>query len=123
MADLDHFKRINDTLGHQAGDTVLQEAVRRLADDMRTYDFIGRYGGEEFVIVVPGVNESDAVHFAERLRLRIASEPFALADGALEVTISLGVAHTSMATLGSAAELLHAADTGCTRPRRMAAIM
>jgi two-component system cell cycle response regulator len=111
MADLDHFKRVNDTLGHQAGDAVLQEAVRRLAHDMRPYDFIGRYGGEEFVIVLPGVNESDAVHFAERLRLRIASEPFVYADDKVHVTISLGVAHNSMANLGGAAELLHAADT------------
>jgi diguanylate cyclase (GGDEF)-like protein len=110
MADLDHFKRINDTLGHLAGDAVLQEAVRRLAHDMRTYDFIGRYGGEEFVIVLPGVSESDAVHFAERLRLRIAAEPFGYAEDKVPVTISLGVAHNNMANLGGAAELLHAAD-------------
>ncbi len=110
MADLDHFKRVNDTLGHQDGDAVLQEAVRRLEHDMRPYDLIGRYGGEEFVIVVPVASEDDAVHFADRLRVRIASEAFIAAGTALAVTVSLGVAHTGMANLAGSAELLHAAD-------------
>jgi diguanylate cyclase (GGDEF)-like protein len=109
MADLDHFKHINDTLGHQAGDAVLQEAIRRVAGAMRTYDAIGRYGGEEFVIVLPGLTESAAVHFAERLRERVAAEPIVYADAMIHVTMSLGVVHDGPA-MSSAAEMLLAAD-------------
>jgi two-component system, cell cycle response regulator len=111
MVDLDHFKRVNDVLGHQAGDFVLQEVVRRMTADVRPYDVIGRYGGEEFVIVLPGMSADDAVSFAERLRQRIAAEPFVYRTAALDITLSAGLAHSDNLELGCATDLIHAADT------------
>jgi len=91
MADLDHFKQINDTCGHAAGDAVLREAARRMQASLRAYDAVGRYGGEEFLIVMPGAAGATAVHLAERLRFAINREPVRLTDRALPVTVSLGV--------------------------------
>ncbi len=118
MADLDHFKRVNDTLGHQAGDAVLEEAVHRLAADVRPYDLLGRYGGEEFVVVLPGADANNAALFAERLRLRIAAEPVVYNDAKIEVTMSLGVATCDGAAACDAVELLHAADTALYEAKR-----
>jgi diguanylate cyclase (GGDEF)-like protein len=75
MADLDHFKRINDTYGHAAGDAVLCEVARRMTARTRVYDFVGRYGGEEFLILLPGCNLLQAAKMAERLRLAVAATP------------------------------------------------
>jgi diguanylate cyclase (GGDEF)-like protein len=91
MADIDYFKKINDTHGHMVGDTVLQEVTRRLAAGVRPYDAVGRYGGEEFFIVLPGCKASDLVVSAERLRHRIADSPIETSAGQLPVTLSLGL--------------------------------
>jgi len=92
MADIDHFKRVNDTHGHLVGDTVLRETARRLASAVRTYDAVGRYGGEEFVVVVPECNRFDLMVLAERLRLAVANSVVETSAGAVSVTISLGLA-------------------------------
>lgn len=92
MADVDHFKQINDTYGHLIGDAVLKEVARRLAEGVRAYDFVGRYGGEEFLILVPGCKPADLAASAERLRLLIAENSFETSAGKLAVTLSLGVA-------------------------------
>jgi len=92
MADLDHFKRINDTYGHAAGDAVLREATKRLEQTLRIYDSLGRYGGEEFLVVLPGCDAATVPAVAERLRTSVGEEPFLLREGPLRVTISLGVA-------------------------------
>jgi diguanylate cyclase (GGDEF)-like protein len=92
MVDLDHFKQVNDTYGHLAGDAVLRLSTRRMAVLLRSYDYIGRYGGEEFIIVLPGCDRESATAFAERLRLCIGGEPMDIPEGKLSVTISLGVA-------------------------------
>lgn len=89
MFDLDHFKRINDTLGHQAGDAVLKEAVSRTSSMLRPYDLIGRYGGEEFLVLLPESSAEDALGIADRVRAAIGSEPFGAM--AIKVTISAGV--------------------------------
>lgn len=92
MADVDHFKKVNDTYGHLVGDTVLKEVGRRLAEGVRTYDSVGRYGGEEFLVIVPGCGPVDLVASAERLRRCIAEPRFETAAGPLAVTLSIGVA-------------------------------
>lgn len=99
LADIDHFKLINDELGHNAGDKVLQEVSRRLKMACRSMDVVGRWGGEEFLILLPETNVEDATRLAERLRQEIASTPCLVdADGASRnVSISIGV--TSMGSL------------------------
>ena len=91
MADLDHFKQVNDTHGHLAGDAVLREAAKRMRASVRPYDAVGRYGGEEFLIVVPGCDISVAMSRADVLRNAIRERPFATPDGVIPVTLSLGV--------------------------------
>jgi len=92
MVDVDRFKAINDTYGHLAGDTVLREASRRLIGGMRTYDSLGRYGGDEFLAVVPGCDPAAAVRFAESFRARIDRKAIETPEGLIPVTLSLGVA-------------------------------
>ncbi len=98
FADLDHFKHVNDTWGHRAGDAILREVAGRLRAVLRLDDFVGRYGGEEFAIILPETDLSQAVQIAERLRLAIAQEPciWQAEDGetnvAIAVTASIGVA-------------------------------
>jgi two-component system, cell cycle response regulator len=94
MADIDRFKSINDTHGHIAGDAVLRDAARRLRAASRQYDAVGRYGGEEFLIVLPGCATAEAWRQAERVREAICNSPFPLEDGNLKVTCSFGLACT-----------------------------
>ena len=108
IADLDHFKAVNDTHGHPAGDAVLQEAARRILASTRTYDSVGRYGGEEFLIVAPGCGVTEAALLAERLRKGVAENAFNASGCAIAVTMSLGVADASSAQ--NAEELLRLAD-------------
>jgi diguanylate cyclase (GGDEF)-like protein len=91
MADLDHFKRINDTFGHAAGDAVLREAARRLGTGLRLYDSLGRFGGEEFLVVLPGCSPDAAPKVGERLRWNVAADPFLFRDEPLVMTVSLGI--------------------------------
>jgi diguanylate cyclase (GGDEF)-like protein len=107
MIDLDRFKSINDTYGHQAGDAVLRQSAARMTAAARRYDAIGRYGGEEFLVVLPGCDLAAAVSQAERLREAIASTPMVLPERELAVTCSIGVACAS--GLG-AEELIRHAD-------------
>ena len=96
MFDIDHFKAVNDTYGHQVGDEVLKEVANRVSRNLRNFDMVTRFGGEEFVIIMPDASLEAAGLVAERLRQRIAGEPFTIADPAvkLSITISLGVAST-----------------------------
>jgi diguanylate cyclase (GGDEF)-like protein/PAS domain S-box-containing protein len=92
MIDADHFKRVNDTHGHQTGDEVLREISARCRKTLRTNDVLGRYGGEEFVVVFPETNLDEAGAVAERLRAAVGRQPFQVGDKALEVTVSIGLA-------------------------------
>jgi two-component system, cell cycle response regulator len=91
LGDLDHFKLINDNYGHTIGDEVLQEAARRLRNSVRGYDFLGRYGGEEFVAILSNCDVGGGLKRAEEMRQAIANFPFETARGPLNVTISIGV--------------------------------
>jgi len=93
MLDVDHFKRINDRHGHHVGDQVLRVLADRCRSALRSVDLLGRYGGEEFAILLPGASEkSAATVLAERIRRRVAEEPIDTDDGPVRVTISIGVA-------------------------------
>jgi diguanylate cyclase (GGDEF)-like protein len=117
MADLDHFKRINDTHGHVVGDVVLREAVSRMRTLLRPYDAIGRYGGEEFLVVLPGCTAQDAFKLAERLRIGISQEPMMINGGTIDVTSSLGVAISDTTAILDATALIQAADTALYRAK------
>lgn len=90
IADLDHFKRVNDTYGHQVGDTVLRETAQRLRETARSYDHVGRAGGEEFLIVVPNCDLEALRECAERYRAAISDRPFNTPSGPLTITVSIG---------------------------------
>lgn len=119
VLDIDYFKAINDTHGHDAGDDVLREFATRIKKSIRGIDLACRYGGEEFVVVMPETDLAVATMVAERLRRRIATEPFPIQDGSksIEVTISVGIS-----ALGgkddNAANLLKRADAALYRAKR-----
>ena len=116
LADLDHFKRINDHFGHGAGDTVLVTAVQRISATLRSYDSFGRYGGEEFLLIVPGCDLAVTQKLAERIRIAMSSEPVDLGVESAKVTVSLGV---TLGTVDSDPEFLVAlADTALYQAKR-----
>lgn len=92
LADLDHFKNINDTHGHATGNLVLRQTARIIRSAVRTYDSVGRYGGEEFLIVIPGCDEDISFHKADQIRRAVEAEPVQTPEGKEAcVTLSLGV--------------------------------
>lgn len=96
LTDIDHFKQVNDTHGHVIGDIVLCAVAERLRENVRACDLVSRHGGEEFLIVMPDTTEEEARHTSERLRLAMASTPVKTENGAVPVTISIGVASGSV---------------------------
>lgn len=92
MLDIDHFKTINDTYGHQAGDEALQQVAERFGKTVRSYDWVGRYGGEEFLVVLCNSDADIVITCAERLRQAIACEPVRIGGMNLPVTVSIGAA-------------------------------
>jgi len=117
MGDLDHFKNINDTHGHAAGDAVLREAARRLKAGVRAYDSIGRIGGEEFVAVLPECDAKTGFSVAMRLCKSLAESPTRTAGGPIGATISIGVAATDQFGSMRSDELMHAADSALYRAK------
>jgi diguanylate cyclase (GGDEF)-like protein len=110
LLDLDNFKQINDTYGHLAGDQVLREVARRLCNHVRSYDFVGRYGGEEFLIAFPGSNRESLCERAEAIRKAICREPIRVAQGEIAITLSIGAAVATGEQ--SISDLLAIADVG-----------
>ena len=117
MIDLDHFKRVNDENGHLAGDAVLAEAAARMRRVLREYDSIGRYGGDEFLVVLPQCSLQQAVNLAERIRSRLAESPIHLSTGQALVTSSLGVVASGEAKLVDAPALIRLADAALYRAK------
>ncbi len=118
LVDIDFFKRVNDTFGHAAGDAVLREVTRRLADAIRPYDLLGRLGGEEFLVVSNDCDVADTVQLGERLRLRISSEPIVFEGESISVTASIGTAAIGLDGAPTAAGLIQAADEALYRAKR-----
>lgn len=111
MLDLDHFKHINDTYGHQAGDDVLRDAAKRVGQLVREYDFVGRYGGEEFMVVLPDTPADEAAQIAERIRRAVADSPIATREGGdVHATVSVGVATLGDGFAGQLKDVVEAAD-------------
>jgi len=110
MADIDHFKRVNDTLGHAAGDEVLKEVARRLKLDLRPYDVVGRLGGEEFLIVLPGCSLTAGARRADAIRNLVGKEPINTTFGTTSATVSMGVTSTCTNRDRSVEEFLREAD-------------
>jgi two-component system chemotaxis response regulator CheY len=120
LADLDHFKAVNDTRGHLVGDQALRFVADRLTQVKRPYDLVGRWGGEEFLLVLPGAGLADTCSVAERLRSDVAGTSFVAQDGTeLELSISAGVTSTSVhAESVTLASLLQQAEEMLYRAKR-----
>ena len=110
MCDIDKFKSVNDNYGHQAGDSVLKEFAQLLKSEAREIDRVGRYGGEEFLLILPGTVLDAAVTFAERLREKVATHTFSYSGGTLCRTMSCGVAASPHPRVKDQEALLRAAD-------------
>lgn len=118
MLDVDGFKQFNDTYGHPQGDLLLQSIARILRANVRSVDHIGRYGGEEFIVILPETSYPEACALAERVRRAVENTPFATGDGrAVRKTVSIGLA-TYSRDMKTAAELLQQADNALYRAKR-----
>lgn len=119
MVDIDHFKAINDTHGHAAGDEVLRQAAKRMLGAIREVDALGRYGGEEFIVVLGECGGLDGARLvAERIRERVAEGPFVTDFGSIPVTVSLGVAFSESVANLDVEALVRAADLELYRAKR-----
>ncbi|MCG3174214.1 MAG: Response regulator PleD [Myxococcota bacterium] len=122
LCDLDNFKRVNDTLGHRCGDQVLRETASRMRESARSIDILGRYGGEEFALILPGTDREGALVVCERFRASVADLPFTLDNNgeALEyaMTVSVGLATVPSNGPLNSASLIEAADRAMYRAKR-----
>jgi two-component system, cell cycle response regulator len=119
LADLDHFKQVNDQWGHAAGDAVLTESARRLENILRPYDAVGRYGGEEFLAVLPGCDELGALSLATRLAEGLRANPVVFDGIPVTVTGSFGVASIPPTSAAELDDLLRTADEALYEAKRL----
>ena len=116
LMDVDRFKNVNDTYGHTVGDMALRGVAALIAPCLRTYDVVGRYGGEEFLIVFPGCGAEDALTLSERIRSHVGTQPITTTAGSLTLTVSLGIASSTDGDLGIDA-LISTADQALYRAK------
>ena len=118
LIDLDFFKRVNDTAGHLVGDEVLRQLAARIQEAVRTVDIVARYGGEEFVVILPETSPNGAMTFADRLRMGIETREFAVGEGVIRLTVSIGVSTFPAANVASADDLFASADAAMYRAKQ-----
>jgi len=112
ILDVDHFKAVNDRLGHQAGDSVLRQLATSIKSTLRAEDVFARYGGEEFAIIARGIPGKEALGFADRIRLRAENTRFVHENNSIAITLSIGVATLADCKEPSVDQLVRAADAG-----------
>ena len=117
LVDIDHFKAVNDDYGHLTGDAILHGVAMRMSGLLRAYDSIGRYGGEEFLVLAPSSDAEGAMQFAERLRAGVESTTYETDAGSLRLTLSLGVAVSNPEDAPDSHVLLQAADAALYRAK------
>lgn len=117
LADIDRFKNVNDSNGHLVGDDVLRETTRRMQAEVRSYDAVGRFGGEEFLILLPGCCKVETAEKAERLRKIIMEQPIETQSGPMNVTISLGAVAVGDWPVDTANQILQMADAALYRAK------
>jgi diguanylate cyclase (GGDEF)-like protein len=118
-ADIDAFSRVNERHGHMAGDAALREVARRIQGVNRLYDAVGRFGGEEFLIIAPGYEDSAAAGQAERMRASISDEAVDLAEGLVRLTVSVGAVTVRNAKSAEPDGVLYAADMALSRAKSL----
>jgi diguanylate cyclase (GGDEF)-like protein len=119
MVDLDHFKNVNDNHGHFAGDAVLCESARRMQGTIRQYDAIGRYGGEEFLVMLPGCDEQGCFNLAERMRKQLSQAQMSLTENAINVTASFGATVAVPGQVWTVESLIRKADEALYLAKRL----
>lgn len=117
LADIDHFKNVNDSFGHSTGDTVLKEVAGRFKSDLRVYDGVGRYGGEEFLLILPGCDLATTVRRAQTIGRVVSATAVNSSKGAVQVTVSMGVTFGGHDRNANIEALLNEADTALYRAK------
>jgi diguanylate cyclase (GGDEF)-like protein len=118
LIDIDYFKRVNDTAGHIAGDEVLRQIAGCIQAAVRTVDIVSRYGGEEFVVILPETSPEGAATFAERLRMGIEAHLFTMGSLEIRLTVSIGISTFPAADISSADDFIARADQAMYRAKQ-----
>jgi two-component system cell cycle response regulator len=118
LLDLDHFKGVNDTYGHMVGDQVLKESARRMALAVRSYDIVGRYGGDEFLIIAPGCDAEATVQLAERVSRELAATSVMIPNGNITITVSAGATAARAGNKLESGSIVEVSDRALYRAKR-----
>jgi two-component system cell cycle response regulator len=119
LVDVDRFAEVNDQHGHRVGDEVLSEVAQRMKVALRSYDLVGRFGGDEFLVVLPNCGRANAIEVAERIRRAFADAPVLMLKGTVSLTLSVGVATTQRERRSNAADVVRAAEIALDEAKRM----